>query len=70
MQLGYRKPAKEGIKFQRKENNMIKTVNAEKIEPNLALWDLEIKLLEGKSLEKKGREEVNEMLDTTSCKGL
>ncbi len=40
----------------------MRKVNTEKIEPNLALWELEIEQLEGRSLEKKGREEINEML--------
>lgn len=41
---------------------MVKRINAEKKEVAIALWELEIQEVEGKSLEKKGREEVNEML--------
>lgn len=44
-----------------RDKNM-QNVRAEKIEPNLALWELEIQHLEGKSLEKKGRDEINDML--------
>lgn len=40
----------------------MKNIKAEKIEPTLALWELEIQEVEGKSLEKRGREEINEML--------
>lgn len=40
----------------------MKKVNAEKIEPNVALWELEIEQVEGRSLERKGRDEINEML--------
>lgn len=41
---------------------MVKKVESEKVEPNIALWDLQIQEVEGKSLERKGRDEVNEML--------
>lgn len=40
----------------------MKSVQAEKIEPNIALWELEIQQVEGRTLEKKGREEINSML--------
>lgn len=40
----------------------MKNVNAEKIEPNLALWELDIEQVEGRSLEKKGRDEINDLL--------
>jgi hypothetical protein len=40
----------------------MKNVNAEKIENNIAIWELSIQEVEGKSLEKRGREEINEML--------
>lgn len=38
-------------------------VTEEKVDPKQALWEYEIKEVEGKTLEKKGREEVNFMLD-------
>lgn len=40
----------------------MKNVNVEKTENNIAIWELSIQEVTGKSLEKKGREEVNEML--------
>lgn len=40
----------------------MKNVNAEKVEPNLALWELEIEQVEGRSLERKGRDGINDML--------
>ena len=41
----------------------MKNVYTEHIEPKLALWELEIEELEGKSIERRGREEVNAMLE-------
>lgn len=40
----------------------MKNVNVEKSVTTMALWELEVQQVEGKSLEKKGREEINEML--------
>jgi hypothetical protein len=40
----------------------MKNVKAEKVDPNLALWELEVQQVEGKSLERKGRDEINDML--------
>lgn len=40
----------------------MKSVNVEKKEPNIALWEFEIQQIEGKSLERKGRDEINDML--------
>ena len=40
----------------------MKSVNVEKKEPNIALWEFEIQQVEGKSLERKGRDEINDML--------
>lgn len=40
----------------------MKNVKAEKVEPNLALWELGIQQVEGRSLEKKGRDEINDKL--------
>lgn len=42
---------------------MAQKVETEKIDPKLALWDYEIQEVDGKSLEKKGREEINLMLE-------
>lgn len=41
---------------------MVKKVDTEKLEPKNALWELEISEVEGKSMERKGRDEINEML--------
>lgn len=38
------------------------SVDVEKVDTRLPLWELEIVELEGRSLEKRGRDDVNEML--------
>lgn len=41
---------------------MVKQTKAERVENRFPLWELEIEEVEGRSLEKRGRENINEML--------
>lgn len=40
----------------------MRKVDTEKIEPKMALWEYDIQEVQGKNLERKGRDEVNELL--------